>query len=148
MRILLGFNGSELSKEALRAVIREHQPEKTRVKVLYLVPVDEWDGKGSQPRLLVEGAGRELAKAGFKVETEVMKGTSSGSICEAAEAWKADLIVLGWHGRSTIERMLYGSVPYAVVHHAPCSVELVRTRQHSAAAEAPANASGEQSVAH
>lgn len=148
MRILLGFNGTELSKEALKAVMREHQPEKTKVKVLYLVPVDEWDGKGSQPRLLVEGAGKELTKAGFKVETEVMKGTSSGSICEAAQAWKADLIVLGWHGRSTIERMLYGSVPYAVVHHAPCSVQLVRTPQRAGMAQAAARASSAKSLAH
>jgi nucleotide-binding universal stress UspA family protein len=128
MKVLLAFNGSDLSNAALRAVISEHRPENCEVQVLYIVPVDEWDGKGSRAQTVVERARRELREAGFKVEAEVLKGTSSYAILEAAEKWQADLIVLGWHARTALKRFLFGSIPYAVVHHAPCSVELVRAK--------------------
>ena len=39
----------------------------------------------------------------------------------------ADLIVLGSHGYKTWERLLLGSVSNSVVHHAPCSVLIVRS---------------------
>jgi nucleotide-binding universal stress UspA family protein len=148
MRIVLAFNGSELSQTALHAVIAEHRPENTQVEVLYMVPVDEWDGKGSHARTLVEKAGKELREAGFKVETAVLKGTSSYAIVEAAEKWEADLIVLGWHGRTAFKRLLYGSIPYAVVHHAPCSVQLVRTRAHAGDFDARDEASAARSADH
>jgi universal stress protein A len=40
----------------------------------------------------------------------------------------ADLIILGSHGRRGVDRWLLGSVAEAVARHAPCSVEIVRTR--------------------
>ncbi len=50
------------------------------------------------------------------------------SIVEEAQKWSADLIVLGSHGYGFWERMLLGSVSNAVVHHAPCSVLIVRNK--------------------
>ena len=69
-------------------------------------------------------AGREGAK--LKVSTQVVGGLPKHAIPDEAEAFKADLIVLGSHGRGRIERFLLGSVPLAVVTHATCSVEIVR----------------------
>ena len=49
-------------------------------------------------------------------------------IVDEAENWKADLIVVGSHGYTGIKKWLLGSVAQSVVSHAPCSVEVVRSR--------------------
>ncbi|MFM9904323.1 MAG: universal stress protein [Pyrinomonadaceae bacterium] len=59
------------------------------------------------------------------VNTEVLRGAPDQQIIERAKEWKADLIVVGSHGRGFWGRLL-GSVSNGVVHHAPCSVLVVR----------------------
>ena len=61
------------------------------------------------------------------ISSEVLFGTPESRIVETAEAIHPDLIVLGSHGYSRWERLLLGSVSDSVVHHAPCSVLIVRT---------------------
>ena len=61
----------------------------------------------------------------FVVNTEVLRGPPDQQIIEKAKEWKADLIVVGSHGRGFWGRLL-GSVSNGVVHHAPCSVLVVR----------------------
>lgn len=61
------------------------------------------------------------------ISTEVLFGSPDSRIVETAEEWRSDLIVLGSHGYSRWERLLLGSVSDSVVHHAPCSVLVVRT---------------------
>jgi nucleotide-binding universal stress UspA family protein len=61
------------------------------------------------------------------VSTDVLFGSPDSRIVETAEEWNADLIVVGSHGYSRWERLLLGSVSDSVVHHAPCSVLVVRT---------------------
>lgn len=56
---------------------------------------------------------------------EVVKGNAEQEVVEIARSWGADLIVVGSHGRGFWGRML-GSVSDAVIHHAPCSVLVVR----------------------
>lgn len=56
---------------------------------------------------------------------EVVKGNAEQEVVEIARSWGADLIVVGSHGRGFWGRLL-GSVSDAVVHHAPCSVLVVR----------------------
>jgi nucleotide-binding universal stress UspA family protein len=63
---------------------------------------------------------------GILVEKDVLFGSPDSRIVETAEEWKADLIVVGSHGYSRWERLLLGSVSSSVVHHAPCSVLVVR----------------------
>jgi nucleotide-binding universal stress UspA family protein len=60
------------------------------------------------------------------VLTKVLNGSAGKAIVEAAQDWGADLIVIGSHGYGFWNRMLVGSVSQAVVHHAPCSVMIVR----------------------
>lgn len=48
------------------------------------------------------------------------------ALCEAAQTWKADLIMVGRRGRSRLTELLLGSVSNHVVHHAPCSVWVVQ----------------------
>ncbi len=59
------------------------------------------------------------------LKIEIVKGPPEKEIVDLAVSWGADLIVVGCHGRGFWGRML-GSVSDAVVHHARCSVLVVR----------------------
>ena len=61
----------------------------------------------------------------FAVATEILRGPADQLIIDKAIDWNADLIVVGSHGRGFWGRLL-GSVSNGVVHHAPCSVLVVR----------------------
>jgi nucleotide-binding universal stress UspA family protein len=61
------------------------------------------------------------------ITTDVLFGSPDSRIVETAEEWGATLIIVGSHGYSRWERLLLGSVSDSVVHHAPCSVLVVRT---------------------
>jgi nucleotide-binding universal stress UspA family protein len=58
----------------------------------------------------------------------VRKGQPAKIINEVADEVGADLIVLGTHGRSGLERMLLGSVSETVSRHSSCTVLLVRPK--------------------
>ncbi len=47
------------------------------------------------------------------------------TILDEAEAWGADLIVIGTHGHGGLHRLLHRSVSDAVAHGASCAVEIV-----------------------
>lgn len=66
---------------------------------------------------------------GKKVEisSDVLFGSPDSRIVETAEEIGADLIVIGSHGYKQWERLLLGSVSNSVVHHANCSVLIVRS---------------------
>lgn len=64
---------------------------------------------------------------GFKeIEHVVLKGIPYEEIVKFAADNKADLIVLGTHGRRGIDRMLFGSTAEQVVRNASCPVMSVR----------------------
>jgi len=70
---------------------------------------------------------RELLEArGIRVETVEPTGDPGFAIVDEARASGADLIVMGTRGRSTLGRMLLGSVSTRVLHQAPCDVLVVR----------------------
>lgn len=56
----------------------------------------------------------------------VERGAADAAIVERAQAWKADYVVVGSHGRSGLSRMLLGSVAERVARQAPCSVLVAR----------------------
>ena len=61
------------------------------------------------------------------LSTDVLFGSPDSRIVETAEEMNADLIIIGSHGYKQWERLLLGSVSDSVVHHAHCSVMVVRT---------------------
>ncbi|MEG4278051.1 universal stress protein [Microcoleus sp. MON1_C1] len=67
------------------------------------------------------------AKKGLQVEFDCkMDGDPGHCICESAENWGADLIVLGRRGRTGFTEAFLGSVSNYVVHHASCSVLVIQ----------------------
>jgi nucleotide-binding universal stress UspA family protein len=67
-------------------------------------------------------------KAGVKVKSMLARGTTHEEILRAARRWKADLIVIGTHGRTGLSKLLMGSVAGRIVSNATCPVLTVRGR--------------------
>jgi nucleotide-binding universal stress UspA family protein len=68
-------------------------------------------------------------------ELVVHEGTAPDSILSFAQAQKADLIVMGTHGRRGFDRLMLGSVTDRVMRRAPCPVLAVRKPPHDSMAE-------------
>jgi nucleotide-binding universal stress UspA family protein len=65
-------------------------------------------------------------KAGVRVKTLLVTGVPHERIVQAARAQKADLVVMGTHGRTGLQRFFLGSVAERVVASAGCPVMTVR----------------------
>jgi nucleotide-binding universal stress UspA family protein len=79
-----------------------------------------------------KAARRELAEliAGVKAEnvrirSDVIHGRVYKAILQYAALQKADLIVMGTHGRTGLEYAFFGSVAERVIRGAPCPVLIV-----------------------
>jgi universal stress protein A len=89
---------------------------------------------------LEKSARTELSKTftdemrGFKdIEHIVMKGIPYEEIAKFADENQVDLIVLATHGRTGLDRLLFGSTAEQVVRYAPCPVLSVRLPKHKGA---------------
>jgi nucleotide-binding universal stress UspA family protein len=143
MKILLPIDDSKFSEAALQAVIAQAHAKDTEVRVLHVVESPSllvardmagydstleavWDKEKEQAQALVAKAAETLRSHDIKATTSVQQGEPKSLIIDAAEEWHADLIVLGSHGRTALDRFLLGSVSEAIARHARCSVEIVR----------------------
>lgn len=62
----------------------------------------------------------------WDVRTETGQGAPAAAIMHYAEAWGANLILLGAVGHTVWERMLLGSVSQKIATESPCSVRIAR----------------------
>jgi nucleotide-binding universal stress UspA family protein len=127
-KILVAFDGSDSSRNALRQAINLARTEKCWVKVVSVVPSYEGDIeltgvkdiesaiKGPAEKLLAEA--REIASAeGVSVITNIEQGEAYERIVDVAESENCDLIVMGRKGHSRIEKALVGCVTERVIGH-------------------------------
>lgn len=75
---------------------------------------------------LLRGFADKAISAGIETEFTQDIGSPGPAICKLAKARDADLIIVGSHGRKGLSEVLLGSVSNYVVHHAPCSIMVVR----------------------
>jgi nucleotide-binding universal stress UspA family protein len=62
----------------------------------------------------------------WSVRTETLTGPAAAELIRKADEWRPDLIVVGSHGRSAIERFILGSVSKKVVTDSDHSVRVAR----------------------
>jgi nucleotide-binding universal stress UspA family protein len=144
MRILLATDGSATSRKAAAALAKLHLQGGDTVHIVSVA--DSGLGIGSDlyggylPNLpdtektaaaacsqIVEEAIRMVQAVGeVNVTGEVLHGAAEARIVEAASSISADLVIVGSQGSNTFERLVLGSVSDRVVHHAHCSVLVVR----------------------
>ena len=146
MKILIATDGSEFSQAAVEKCCQILvKPENTAIKIVSayqsVVPIDLFAASVEYSQEL-ERAEHQRAEehaeqaaatirecfpnSNLDLTTQVTVGAPDQVVIETAEEWKADLIVIGSHGRGFWARMMLGSVTDAVIHHAPCSVLVVR----------------------
>lgn len=147
MKILFAVDGSKYSDAAIQAVVSKIRKEDADVLVLQVVEPRIFSTPpqmttGYEPELAeimkeqfkqaqqtVDRAADALKAAGFKVKTRVVEAEARSGILDVAAEWKADLIVLGSHGRKGLQRFMLGSVAESVARGAYCSVLIVRMTQ-------------------
>jgi universal stress protein A len=126
---------SEQVVQRARDLARLHEARLSLVHVTEYVPVDMANElvlpqEVELDRELNELATQRLAELGERIgvvaaDQHVLQGNTRGEIQHLAEEIRADLIVLGSHGRQGLQRLL-GSTADAVLHGAPCDVLAVR----------------------
>ena len=152
MKILLAIDGSLFSDAAVADVAAKPWPAGSEVRVISVVEppllptVETWVPPDDYIESL-ERAGQDQANSVIKtavdriqktqgdrlrVSTEIVQGHPKHAIIDEAEAWDADLIVVGSHGYRGLTKLWLGSVSQAVASHAKCSVEIVRSRELAA----------------
>ena len=156
MKVLVAVDGSLYSEAAVSEVSSRQWPESTEIKVVtafeipmmptpevWVLQSENYDQMEKIVReraeAIVNSAASKLAGslgASITVTKEILPGSPKIVIVEKADQWQADLIVVGSHGYGPWHRFLLGSVSQAVVSHAHCSVEVVRSRKHDEAVKA------------
>jgi len=163
MRLLLAIDDSPSAATAVGEVAARSWPDDTDIRVLTVTgiplgvpvpqmpvatgPVASTAGSEQQPgypeiqpaidelsRRIAQQGVDALAAHGVGARLRVRQGTPGTEIVREAEEWQADLIVMGSRGHGAIKRLFLGSVADYVVHHAPCSVQVVKQRQEHAPA--------------
>jgi nucleotide-binding universal stress UspA family protein len=148
MKILLATDGSPFSEKAARSIAARPWPAGSEVRVLSAVEMilpatralleppfinDEFLESARAEAMrrsenAIASARAILTDAGLpsSESISVLLEPPKTVIIDDAANWGADLIVVGSHGHSGIDRLLLGSVSEAVAMHAACSVEVIR----------------------
>lgn len=154
MRILAAYDGSSFAEESLkdlsRAGLREENVELLLMQVAEVwLPPENVEQTNEPQNFITEAAHKKLLKnqqilanaalsvqeAGRKVaqmfpnwivKAKASYGSPAWEILARAEEFKPDLITVGSHGCSMIERIFLGSVSQKIVTEANCSVRVTR----------------------
>jgi len=142
-RILVPVDGSDTAKRGLDEAIKLAKALGSQLRLVHIVDksalalnpeagvaaaplADEFSEDG---RIVLEDAKALAAAQGAAVEGVLhdnFMGRVADLIVQEAKASRADLIVMGTHGRRGIRHAVLGSDAEAVVHAAPVPVLLVR----------------------
>ena len=77
-------------------------------------------------------------RARFAVTIEARVGVPAAIIEDFVREQKADLVVMGTHGRRGLSHLFLGSVAERLVRHAPCPVLTTHAESHPEATSVPA----------
>ena len=144
-KILVPVDFSECSREAFRYALSLARQYKSKVILLHVIDSRSYDSI-FHIHMVSEEKATEMLKQhclkkyeqlladhpteGIEVEQRVKSGHPYVEIvCEAAHE-EVDLIVIGTHGRSGLDHILFGSVAEKVVRKAPCPTLAVKLRGH------------------
>ena len=144
-RILVPIDGSHTSTLGLGEAIKLAKDQNAKLRLIHVV--DELiltgglDGSADYSGTLLESlreggksilstAQSRVQRHGLNSESVMLEhfGRQAASLIVAdAKKWKADLIVLGTHGRRGIRRLVMGSDAEEIVRTSPVPVLLVRS---------------------
>jgi nucleotide-binding universal stress UspA family protein len=151
-RILVPIDGSPTSARGLDEAIGLARDQKAKICLLHVVDelvvtgvadmgyvppnyIDDFiKAARAGGKKLLARAEAKVRKRGIAVETvllETLGGRVADLIIKQAKKWRADLIVLGTHGRRGLARVVMGSDAELVLRETPLPVLLVRSPQRA-----------------
>jgi len=155
-RILVPLDGSDTSLRGLDEAVRLAQSLGATLRLVHVVNkfkrttgyaspssyMELLPGIKEAGELLLQQGRERAERGGIEVQTMLLSsltGQVSEMVAEDARAWRADLIVIGTHGRKGVERILWGSDAEQMMRVAPVPVMLVQATRSEADAPAPAD---------
>lgn len=90
-----------------------------------VLPVEYFEELHEHDRKRLEAVAAKLREGDLEVESELIVGAAAPGILEIASRRRADLLVVGTHGRTGLKRLLLGSTAAQVVRKSPCPVVTV-----------------------
>jgi nucleotide-binding universal stress UspA family protein len=134
-RIVVGVDGSQAAREALRWAIDEARRRDATVEAVYAWHQPFMAGYMMEGELDLGHYEEEAQKsldaavdaledsAGVTIERKLVAGSAAGALVDEAKG--AALLVVGSRGRGGFSGLLLGSVSQQVAHHAPCPVVII-----------------------
>lgn len=143
-RILVPLDGSETSTKALVAALQLARDGQGRVRLVHVLEAlnqlagyDQFGGYAGDLIQIMREAGTRLLKDGLEIARaagipaddvlfDQLTQRMPEVVIDAAADWKADLIVVGTHGRRGLGRALLGSGAEQIIRLAPVPVLVIR----------------------
>ena len=141
-RILLASDFSKASAKAFSTAVTMAKANRATLTILHVIvpftPVvpelylnpATWDAIDRQARRWSKAQLARLTRAAHKAGAQavglVLEGDPAQQILKAARSRRADLLIVGTHGRTGLARFFVGSVAGRLVATAPCPVMTVR----------------------
>ena len=135
-KVMAGIADDEISWNALQEAIHIASADGAKLCIVHAAATDNDDEENRRNRQagtdLLQRA-EDTAAGKLNVETQLLEAEGefglkgiSDAIAHAAEAWDADLLVVGTKGRRGLERLVIGSVAEQLVSAVAASVLLSR----------------------
>jgi nucleotide-binding universal stress UspA family protein len=140
--ILVPIDGSNTAQLAVDKAIGLAKAFGSRVTTIFVIDPYPFTGVGTdfsygqaeylnaataEANAAIKAARAQFEAAGINVESSVVEAHATWrGVVQAAESMKADLIVMGSHGRSGLEKLVLGSVTQAVLSHTHLPLLVVR----------------------
>ena len=142
-KIMVTTDGSELVKKAVDTAIEFAKIGQIKLYAVHVIPMGDFYSSmplsidaewikdmeehlriaGEEAIAYVENTGRE---ANVEVESVILEGNPANEIVDFAEKNDIELIIMGSHGKTGIERFMIGSIAENVVRHSKRSVLIVK----------------------
>jgi nucleotide-binding universal stress UspA family protein len=147
--ILVALDGTEISQLALVQAVDQARIWNAKIQAIYTaetpqfnsLPIDHTYGmdttfemnrviekaEESEGAEVLGKAKKYCADKGIPLTTHMKYGDTGSEIISLAEQEKSDLIVIGSHGKSSMDRLLIGSVSSFVVTHSKVTTMVVKS---------------------
>jgi len=138
--ILVALDGSPAGQKALDRAVEMARAGETKLHAAYVVetglfsslPTDNtveimYNVLQKEGEAVLDKAKTDVAAHGITLSTHLKFGHAGSEVIALADKVKADLIIVGSHGKSQTDRLLIGSVSTFIVTHSRVSTMVVRS---------------------
>jgi len=138
--VLIALDGSPAGQKALDRAVEMARAGTTKLHAAYIVetglfsslPTDNtveimYNVLQKEGEAVLDKAKTDAAAHGVTLTTHLKFGHAGSEIISLADKIKADLIIVGSHGKSQTDRLLIGSVSTFIVTHSRVSTMVVRS---------------------